>query len=361
MALMQAPGSVAPGATFKMPLSGVSYTVDSHGFVSVASQTDINSLIDDGFVLVWGGRNFFTATTNPGVGADVTADFAPGSIWINQSTSPAKIWICVSSATGAAVWALCSFSDNILGGSSASFVNIALTGLLTNSAATAVTAFSGGGQGSATLLADIVNNVTGASASSAPYDSVKLQPAAAGLMQIVFNPGTNPIQLFTTGSDTINSFAGNVGVTIQPKGVVFCFTVASATWTAFGSGLNFSVNRVYKTNAATTGLTLASTDVTGADAQVFLNMTGTLGAGANAQLPTVASLVSAIPNAAAGGNYLLRVINTSSANFAWTITTNTGWTLSGTMSIGQNVHRDFLVTLTTLSAATFQGVGAGTI
>ena len=61
-----------------------------------------------------------------------------------------------------------------------------------------------------------------------------------------------------------------------------------------------------------------------------------------------------------GSTYRLRVINRSSGNFAWTMTTNTGWTLTGTMTIAQNTWRDFVVTLTSLTAATLQAVGVGT-
>ena len=41
------------------------------------------------------------------------------------------------------------------------------------------------------------------------------------------------------------------------------------------------------------------------------------------------------------------VINASSANFAWTLTTNTGWTLEagGTYAVAQNTFSDFLVTV----------------
>ena len=100
--------------------------------------------------------------------------------------------------------------------------------------------------------------------------------------------------------------------------------------------------------------------IAGGQLDVTLAMTGTMSGDSNAQLPTVANLVSAIPNAVASQLYKLRVVNESSANHVWTITTNTGWTLTGTMTIAQNTWRDFLLTLTTLSAATLQSLGTGT-
>ena len=85
-----------------------------------------------------------------------------------------------------------------------------------------------------------------------------------------------------------------------------------------------------------------------------------MGGDANAQLPIVANLLAAIPNPIVGYSYRLRVINSSSANHTWTITTNTGWTLNGTMTIGQNTSRDFYVTLATSSTATLRSIGTGT-
>ena len=50
---------------------------------------------------------------------------------------------------------------------------------------------------------------------------------------------------------------------------------------------------------------------------------------------------------------------TSSGVF--TLTTNTGWTLNGTMTIAVGAWREFIVKLTSLTAATLQNVGGGTI
>lgn len=110
----------------------------------------------------------------------------------------------------------------------------------------------------------------------------------------------------------------------------------------------------------TSGFTLTAATSEAGAADVTINLTGTLGAGANVQSDTAAAIVAAIPNAHAGFSYRLRIINSSSANFAWTLTTNTGMTLTGTMSIAQNTLRDFYVTLTTLTTVTIQAIGTGT-
>lgn len=116
----------------------------------------------------------------------------------------------------------------------------------------------------------------------------------------------------------------------------------------------------YGTNTATSAATLGVADVSGGFVENFLAMTGTLGAGAALTLPLAADLIAAIPQFRVGQSYGLRIINRSSANFAWTVTTNTGWALTGTMTIAQNTWRDFVVTFPTASTATLQAVGTGT-
>ena len=326
----------------------------------MTSQADAIALQSQGFFPIVGGRNNLTAVVDPAVGNDNTQDYAILSIWLNTATSPPRAWMCESAATGAAVWLQISTGGLIATAGSGSLVNLVLSGLLTHSSNTAVTAFSGGGQASATILTKEVNNITTASASSAPYDSTKFQALSAGQIIWLTNTSGNPVQHYANGSETINGFASATGVTL-PVGFVGPAVANSATTWLIPSLPSSATNAIYNTNTATSGTTLTSANISGANQKVVLNLTGTLGGGANAQLPTVANLVAAIPNAAAGQSYELRVINSSSANFAWAITTNTGWTLNGTMiTISQNTWRDFLVTLTTTSAAVLQTVGNGT-
>ncbi|MHB0965283.1 MAG: hypothetical protein ACYC36_02405 [Bellilinea sp.] len=120
----------------------------------------------------------------------------------------------------------------------------------------------------------------------------------------------------------------------------------------------------YNINSGTTGLVLTAANISGGSNEVVLNMNGTLTAGANAQLPTAAALVAAIPNAQVGQTYKLKVLNGGAGAFAWTITANTGWTLTGTMTVAQNTEREFLVTITAVptllsdvATATLQSMG----
>lgn len=128
-------------------------------------------------------------------------------------------------------------------------------------------------------------------------------------------------------------------------------------------GINPFQEVVYNAAANTTAFTASGTQISGA-AQVYLNLTGTLGAGAALTLPTVAALIAALPaavqSAPTGLSWQLRVINSSGGAFAWTVTTNTGWTLGGTsQAIAQSTFQDYVLTITSPTTASLQAVGKG--
>lgn len=91
--------------------------------------------------------------------------------------------------------------------------------------ATTITAFAGGGQGSATLLTGDFNEVTVAATDG---DSVKLEPATAGKTVTVKNDGANPIDVFPATGDTINDLAVNTAIRLIP-GDTKVFTAINGT------------------------------------------------------------------------------------------------------------------------------------
>lgn len=110
------------------------------------------------------------------------------------------------------------------------------------------------------------------------------------------------------------------------------------------------------TTAALQSAAIPVADVTGADLTIFTNTGTTPG---NLQLPTAAAIVAALPNAQVGFSYELDVTNGSSAANTATLTTNTGLTLTGTMTIAQNATRRLAVTITGVGASaavTFQTI-----
>lgn len=102
------------------------------------------------------------------------------------------------------------------------------------------------------------------------------------------------------------------------------------------------------TTAALQSAAIPVANVVGADATIFTNTGTTPG---NLQLPTAAAIVAALPNVQPGFAYELDVTNGSGAANTATLTTNTGLTLSGAMTIAQNATRRLVVTITAIGAA----------
>ena len=119
----------------------------------------------------------------------------------------------------------------------------------------------------------------------------------------------------------------------------------------------------YNIATNTTGFTATQQQIMAGE-QSYLNLTGTLGAGAALTLPTVATLLSTLTpqQAVVGSTIVLRILNNSSAAFAWTVTTNTGWTLAGHVAIAQFTWVDYVIQITAVGAtptATMTSVGSG--
>lgn len=234
------------------------------------------------------------------------------------------------------------------------FNDVKLTGILYESAQDAISA-AGTTQATGTQLTESVNVISTVGAAS----GVNLPASAAGAVVTIINAGANPLLVYPLigATDTINGIAATIGVSILPGTTAVFNCTAAGAWTTQPATTK---NSAFNTNTATAGATLTAANVTGGSATVDLAMTGTLGAGANAQMPTVAAMTLAMHAPTIGSSFRLRICNQSSANFAWTVTTNTGWTLTGTMSIAQNTWREFVVTLNTLTTATLQNVAVGT-
>jgi hypothetical protein len=116
----------------------------------------------------------------------------------------------------------------------------------------------------------------------------------------------------------------------------------------------------FNTYAGTGAVTLSQQQTMAAEFTV-LDITS-LSAGAAITLPTVATLLATLTpqQGVIGSAVTLRVMNPSS--FTATMTTNTGWTLNGTMTIPTLTFRDFIVQINSVTGATatLQDVGAGT-
>lgn len=210
-------------------------------------------------------------------------------------------------------------------------------------------------QATATALTTDLNVLSTVTAAS----GVILPVGEVGKSVTVRNDGANAVLVYPPVGGTINGFATNAGFTIGTKqAATFSYSTTLASTTTGGADSSALTITGKSTNSTTsTTPTYTAVNISGGRRQ-FLFLTGAAGGGVTGTLPLVTDLVAAIPNAYPGLSYELRIINTTGQTV--TVTTNTGWTLTGTMTIANNTTRDFEVALTSLTAATLTQCGVGT-
>lgn len=116
----------------------------------------------------------------------------------------------------------------------------------------------------------------------------------------------------------------------------------------------------YNVYAGTGATTLTQQQAMAAE-QTYLNLSS-LSAPAAITLPTVATLLATLTpqQAVVGSTVALRILNNSGSTA--TVTTNTGWTLTGHVAITTLTWVDYIIQLTnvgTTPTATLQSVGTG--
>lgn len=171
---------------------------------------------------------------------------------------------------------------------------------------------------------------------------------------------------YRNNTDGPATITGGTGVTVsgntlvQPNSWVrylVTYTAASTiTIASVAAGANTpqAHEGIVTTADGGSSATLTAAMVTGADL-VFHTSAG--GSTPSLQFPTAANIIAAIPGWQIGQSYVLRIINTNSGNA--TMTTNTGLTLTGTMTLATNTFRDFLVAYSATGAVTITSVGTG--
>lgn len=170
--------------------------------------------------------------------------------------------------------------------------------------------------------------------------------------------------LYQNNTNGIATIAGGAGITVSANTVVpgnswarFLLTMTSATagtMVGISAGSVTALPASQYSTAALQSAQMTAAQVAGA-AWVNFDNTGTTPA--NLQMPTAANLIAAIPNAQIGMNYMLAIRNSSGSANTATITTATGITLTGTMTIAQTVTRLFNVSMTGAATVTVQSMG----
>jgi len=128
--------------------------------------------------------------------------------------------------------------------------------------------------------------------------------------------------------------------------------------TAKGTGVVVNTQSLphFKVTVATVDTTAAVT-YTAAQIKGGLILRDPNGSGRSDLFPTAADIVAALPSAFVDQAFVVTIRNTADAAETITMTTNTGLTLSGTMTIAQNNQKPFLVRLTNVTS----GAAAATI
>ncbi len=212
----------------------------------------------------------------------------------------------------------------------------------------AITAFAGGGQGSAVALSSAFNSITVCATAG---DSVALPVAVAGKEVTVNNLGATYADVFPFSGDLIDASAIDAAIPLAPgQSITFTCTVA-LSWK---SSPQEKLGVKYTTGTTTT--TFAAGELTGGAYVVYNNTQGTPGSIA---VRTAALMIADDPFFRIGGAYRLRIINNQGTG-TLTVTTAAGVTLTGTMTIAVNTFRDFSVTYNSASTMTIQSMGIGT-
>ena len=150
--------------------------------------------------------------------------------------------------------------------------------------------------------------------------------------------------------------SGNLVVPPNSIGVFLLTRTGTATYTIVGlqadAGLFTASGPVVATADNGTTQTLTAAMVTGGMPTIHTSTGGTT---PSLTLPLATAIDTALPNLQTGQSYILRIINLNSG--VATVVTNTGWTLSGTLTIPANGWREFVVTRT--GAGTYTGVSVG--
>lgn len=232
---------------------------------------------------------------------------------------------------------------------------LVITGALDRSSVDAISA-AGSSQATGTQLTADINNVATVSAGQ----FVNLPTMFPGAERIVENTSTTlllvaPVQGAT---DTINGLAATVGIPVPANSVAKFYCTATGTITCVGinpkkSGL--------VANTASAAATLTAVSVAGNDSFNVIAMTGSLSGGGALTLPTIAQVQAVLPFANINSGFVMRIMNQSAGNFAWTLTNNGSFVTSGTSTIAQTTFRDFAVGFVNGTSAVATDMGGGTI
>ena len=158
----------------------------------------------------------------------------------------------------------------------------------------------------------------------------------------------------TPGVQTITAITGSETVIVDAGGSVLA-QMSTSLLATLGSGWSYAVNAT----AGSTTLLAGNFGTSGLN-DIALGLTGAAGGSANGQLPLASAVIALFVSPVVGASYIVRILNIGNSG-TWTITGNTGWTISGTATIATGTWREFIVTIATATTLTIQNIGGGSI
>lgn len=186
---------------------------------------------------------------------------------------------------------------------SPTFAAVTVTGLIYESTAIGITAGTTRTQAGAVSITKEINRVdvsTAPAAGSMLGDGIMLMPSVSGLDVKIVNNTSNIITVYGSGSDTINSIAGSIGVAIPANAVEIFECPTSGVW-YYDAGVGFSGQ--LNTVLAVSGITAIGTNqATAFQLVADMNRVTTVAAGTGVILPpSAAGLDILIVNRGANG------------------------------------------------------------
>lgn len=173
--------------------------------------------------------------------------------------------------------------------------------------------------------------------------------------------------LYVNNSGVLATIAGGVGVsltgTLVPANswaryLVTLTSLTAVTMVKVAAGPNIALPAAqFTTFSGTTG-TFAAGAASGSAIVYFASTGATPGA---QLMRTPAQVLADSPGLQVGMSYTLRILNTGAGTLTLTTDSGSGFTMTGTMTVAQNVWTDFIVTLTAATTGIVQNVGKGTI
>lgn len=207
-----------------------------------------------------------------------------------------------------------------------------------------LTAFAGGGQGSAVALVNTICRITTCATNG---DSVKLPAAVAGLTRTVINRGAAYANIFPQTGENIDALSANVAVSC-PAGATIVFSCAvDGTW---DSSPLTKLDAKYSTGSTTT--THTAGQLTGAAFVVYENSNATPG---QVNTRTAAQMFADDPYARVGHSYILRIMNSGANSYTTGAGSGVNPSYDGIV-IPTMTAFDFIVTYTSPTALTIQPI-----